>query len=63
MNENIFKAKILDLGRVTIPQEIREKYSFKKGDIIILQVIGKVQEEIKEIYFAGDRLHDGRDRD
>ena len=54
----VFKAKILDMGRVTVPWEIREKLNFRKGDTIILQVIGRVLEKREETYFTGDEQHD-----
>jgi AbrB family looped-hinge helix DNA binding protein len=29
-----FKAKVINAGRITIPQDIRESYNIKEGDLV-----------------------------
>lgn len=43
----MFKAKVIDAGRITIPKEIRDKLELKEDDEVIIVDIAKIQKNPK----------------
>jgi len=39
-------VKILDDGKVTIPKNIREAWNLKKGDLIEIRIVRKIEQEV-----------------
>jgi AbrB family looped-hinge helix DNA binding protein len=46
MSKLKFIAKVISLGRVTIPEEIRQLLNIKDGDLLEVEV-SKVKKEVK----------------
>jgi len=46
--ERKFVAKIIEGGRVTVPQRVRELEDLEKGDYVKLRYVGKVWEDKEE---------------
>ena len=38
----MFKAQVIEAGRITIPSELRHKLNIKKGDEVLIEGISKL---------------------
>lgn len=46
---DIFVAKVISLGRVTIPEELRKIWNLKEGDLVEIRILSvhKLQEVVR----------------